>query len=330
MRGMPLMLLGGLMACAGESGTSSLKAGPPAAVTVVVGDSQAGTVHAALAAGIRVRVSDAQGRTVPDQLVNFVVTKGGGSAFAGASLTDASGEATDFWTLGDTAGVQELEARAIENGLPVVLAKVTAIASPGPLASAGFTQASLVVSLDTVIALPATAEDAYGNPLPLPPILGGAPIGTISGGTLSVSDLGLATLVLGTDSLRVVSRWAVATFVVRYTFGGVRFEERGTLRPVPSTGWCALNPDAVMYDASPWSSTRSDTTATWSAAEIPGYLCLTVGTPNHPLTASYQFAGTGISGVLVHMDRLQDAGARVRSFTTLASPSYADTLTIAH
>jgi len=45
--------------------------------------------------------------------VNFVVTQGGGSFYAGATLTDQDGYASDYWTLGPAVGTQTAEARAV-------------------------------------------------------------------------------------------------------------------------------------------------------------------------------------------------------------------------
>src|SRR5918912_2627895 len=83
-----------------DNNTAPKKAGPPAKLSVVSGDMQEGTVGQELADPLVVQVTDAAGTPVRGQLVNFRVTKGGGSVFAGANLTDANGIAKERWTLG--------------------------------------------------------------------------------------------------------------------------------------------------------------------------------------------------------------------------------------
>jgi hypothetical protein len=81
-----------------------------------------------------VRVVRENGKApVPNQIINFVVTEGGGSVFAGAAVTDALGYGAEFWTLGGP-GPQALEARAVSaDGEKLVFATFTAMAEvPGP------------------------------------------------------------------------------------------------------------------------------------------------------------------------------------------------------
>ena len=61
--------------------------------------------------------------------MNFVVTEGGGSVFAGTALTDDEGLAKDFWTLG-FPGPQEVQVRAVDSktGAKLVFATFEATA----------------------------------------------------------------------------------------------------------------------------------------------------------------------------------------------------------
>ena len=61
--------------------------------------------------------------------MNFVVTEGGGSVFAGTALTDNEGFAKDFWTLG-FPGPQEVQVRAVDSktGAKLVFATFEATA----------------------------------------------------------------------------------------------------------------------------------------------------------------------------------------------------------
>jgi len=80
------------------------------ALDKVGGDRQAGTVAVQLAQPLIVEVTDAAKQAQANVLVNFVPLSG--EVWAGSALTDASGRASDYWTLGTTAGEQRLEVRA--------------------------------------------------------------------------------------------------------------------------------------------------------------------------------------------------------------------------
>src|SRR5574341_166276 len=77
--------------------TVAATAGPPAALGIEGGDGQAGQVGQELAQPVAVRVRDAHGNPVCGQRVNFVVTSGGGSVWAGSHNTNDSGVAMERW-----------------------------------------------------------------------------------------------------------------------------------------------------------------------------------------------------------------------------------------
>src|SRR6476659_8180753 len=95
-------LLAFVSACGGS--TEPISRPVPAAMEVVSGDVQSGTVGTELAQPLVVKVLDAAGTPISGQLVNFRVTAGGGSVFAGAAITSSSGIARERWTLGTVAG----------------------------------------------------------------------------------------------------------------------------------------------------------------------------------------------------------------------------------
>ena len=137
---------------------------------VVAGDAQSGVVGTELSSPLVVRVRDSAGAAVSGQLVNFVMTAGGGHVFAGASITNADGLSQERWTLGtSTADSQRVEARAVDNssGQPLTFARFQAIALAGPPQSVtkvrGDGQSGPVDSLlpDSLVVLVA---DQYGNP----------------------------------------------------------------------------------------------------------------------------------------------------------------------
>lgn len=90
-----LFAAGGFTACGTDSGTGPKHTGPPASLTIVGGDQQQAVVGAELANPLIVKVLDAGGNPVQGQTVNFRVTAGGGSVFAGASTTNADGIAQE-------------------------------------------------------------------------------------------------------------------------------------------------------------------------------------------------------------------------------------------
>ena len=85
-------------------------------LAIVAGNAQADTVTKTLPTALAVRVTDGAAQPIEGVLVNFVVVEEGcGSAVAAAVLTNASGDASNFWTLGTLAGPCSLEARAIND-----------------------------------------------------------------------------------------------------------------------------------------------------------------------------------------------------------------------
>ncbi|HEV7586995.1 MAG TPA: Ig-like domain-containing protein, partial [Longimicrobium sp.] len=173
LRSISLALLAGavaaLPACSDSTGS---KPGPAARLDVVSGNTQSAPAGTELPQALVVEVSDANGNPVQGQVVNFVVTAGGGHVFAGSSATNAAGVAQERWTLGTAAGPQSLEVRAVDNvtGQPLVFATFTAVAVAGPP-----TQAAAVGGDTSVVGVPGSlvedsfavlVRDQYGNPTP--------------------------------------------------------------------------------------------------------------------------------------------------------------------
>jgi hypothetical protein len=141
----------------------------PAAVLVVSGDLQTGTVGQELPQPLVVKVVDDAGRPVRDQLVNFRVTHGGGSVFAGSAITNREGIAQERWTLGTVAGdTQQVEARAVdpETGAAQVFATFRAIGqSAGGAVIEAIAPASGTGTAGQVLAdsIRVRVHDQYGN-----------------------------------------------------------------------------------------------------------------------------------------------------------------------
>ncbi len=122
-----------VLACADQP--TSLDDPGEISVSIVSGDGQTGPAHTELPEALVVRAKQ-NGNPWDSKVVNFVVTKGGGSVFAGAASTDNQGFAREFWTLGD-AGPQELQVRAVgsQTGEKLVFATFTATAIVPPTPS---------------------------------------------------------------------------------------------------------------------------------------------------------------------------------------------------
>ena len=95
---------------------------------IVSGEAQSGLVGTELPQPLVVQALTSAGVALAGQIVNFRVVEGGGSVFAGASITDANGYAREWWTLGPLAGRNRIEARAVHptTGERLVFAEFTA------------------------------------------------------------------------------------------------------------------------------------------------------------------------------------------------------------
>ena len=154
-----------------DSPTETQGVGAPAALDIVAGDAQEGVVGTELANPLVVRVEDANGLPVVGQLVNFRVTAGGGSVFAGSAITNALGIVQDRWTLGtSTADSQRVEARAVDpnTGARIVFATFRATARAGPgnsLTKVGGDAQQGMLGAPLAESLAVRVADAYGNPV---------------------------------------------------------------------------------------------------------------------------------------------------------------------
>jgi WD40-like Beta Propeller Repeat len=114
------------------SATAPNSPASPVSLNVVAGSAQHAPVNTALPQPIRVQVLDNSGHPVPNFLLNFVVTSGGGHVFGGVEQTNSSGYADEQWTLGPRLGPQTLEARQVNSwtGVAASYGKFTATGTP--------------------------------------------------------------------------------------------------------------------------------------------------------------------------------------------------------
>lgn len=137
----------------------------PANVAVFAGDNQMATVNTAVAVAPAVQVTDAAMQPVQGVEVVFEATGGGGSVTGDTATTDVTGVATvGSWTLGTTAGAQELTATVTGATPAVFTATATAAAAAAMAVAVGDNQTGLVgYAVNRPPAV--TVTDQFGNPV---------------------------------------------------------------------------------------------------------------------------------------------------------------------
>ncbi len=100
-----------VLGVSGSVGFAATAAGAPASIELATGIDQTGTINAVLGQPLGVRVRDAQGNLVPNALVTWSVTGGGGHIAPSTDVTggvdgDLPGQANATWVLGATLGLQ--------------------------------------------------------------------------------------------------------------------------------------------------------------------------------------------------------------------------------
>lgn len=136
-------------------------------VSATGGNGQTGPVHQTLSIPLKVKAVSSTGAGVPGVSVTFAVLTGGGSIVAPTSVTtNAQGEASANWTLGNTAGTQTAKATVAGSGITGNPVTFTATATAGPAA------AIVIIDGDGQTATRGSAlpvnptvrvQDAYGN-----------------------------------------------------------------------------------------------------------------------------------------------------------------------
>jgi hypothetical protein len=173
MRSRPLALLLALSAlataCDSPSGSGVQV---PANLELLSGNDQQAVVGTQLPNPLVVRVTDEKGKAIEGLVVNFRVTSGGGSVFAGSAATNADGQAQERWTLGtSTADSQRVEVRAVDavTGQALVFAtfRATALAdAPNAVAAVGAAVRAGNAGAPLADSLAAKVTDRYGNGVP--------------------------------------------------------------------------------------------------------------------------------------------------------------------
>jgi hypothetical protein len=158
-----------VLACGGDNLVLPSE-GTAASIAVTRGNNQTGTVGAALADSLQVRVLDKEGRAVPNQPVTWSVTAGNGSVAPASNTTDANGYAGARWTLGTSAGAQQVVAKPTGNSAPDNLQALFAAIASASAASkfskvSGDNQTAVAGSV-LADSLVVRVSDADNNPVP--------------------------------------------------------------------------------------------------------------------------------------------------------------------
>ena len=134
---------------------------PPAAIVLVSGGGQNGTVGTALAAPAVVQVNAADGTGLPDVAVTFAAPSGA-SVGTATVTTDANGRASTTLTLATGAGTQSFSATAA--GFNVAIPE-NAVAGPASAATSTITSSVAQINADnnTPAVITVHAKDQYGN-----------------------------------------------------------------------------------------------------------------------------------------------------------------------
>jgi hypothetical protein len=186
----------------GDKGITVEDVPVPTSLQVMAGDNQEGTVGAALPVSLTVRVLDQAAKPMKDRLVRFVVTEGGGVMTSGVPLTNASGDATDQWTLGTAVSdSQRVQVRVEEPGTGTVLLttifRAKALADvASQIVKASVDSASVNAGSAVTVAPRIRVMDRFGNPIVGASVTFAASSGggSVTGATQTTSATGHATV----------------------------------------------------------------------------------------------------------------------------------------
>jgi len=122
----------------------------PAVMSIASGNNQSATVGQALPNPLVVRVANAANQAIPNVVVSWTVTQGGGTLGSVTSTTNAQGQASDTYTVGASAGANEvraaLQANAAINTLFAATANAVATTASVAVTNFQFTPASATVA----------------------------------------------------------------------------------------------------------------------------------------------------------------------------------------
>jgi len=208
--------------------TASATAAGAATIAINAGNGQSATVGTAVATAPSVLITDAFGNPVSGVAVTFAIGTGGGSVSGGSTSSNASGIATvGSWTLGTTAGANQLNASS--TGLGGSPAQFSATGTAGAAANiAKNTGDNQSATVNTAVATAPSVliTDAFGNPKSGVAVTFaiGSGGGSVGGGSQTSNASGIATMGSWTMGTLAGGNSLTATASV----GSVTFNATGT------------------------------------------------------------------------------------------------------
>jgi adhesin/invasin len=285
---------------------------PPAAIVLVSGANQRGTVGAALASSAVVQVNATDGAPIAGVGVTFAAPIGG-SVGTTTATTDANGQASTTMTLATTTGTQQFLATAAGFNVAIPATAIAGAASPTTSTitpSVASIKADNTTSTTVVVQL----KDQFGNPI----TTGGATVRLTTnlghfGSIGAVTTLDATDLANGSYSAQLFSaRPGAAT--ITGTVGGVAITTPATVTVT------AIPPAAIVLVSGGGQRATVGTTLT-SPAVVQVNSASGVGIPDVPVTFAAP-AGASVGATTATTDASGQASTTLTLATTSGSQSF--------
>ncbi|MGH7619722.1 MAG: Ig-like domain-containing protein, partial [Gemmatimonadaceae bacterium] len=168
-----------------------------------------GAVGQPLAEPIVVQVTDQSGNTLSGVAVTWTVVSGGGSVSTSASTTDANGNASVVWTLGNASGTQQLSASIVTGASATISATATPAAAAGMSIASGNNQTIAIGATSAPMVV--HIADQFGNPIAGVTVNWATSGGMLSAASNATDANGDASVTLSTNGVVPASLPAVFT-----------------------------------------------------------------------------------------------------------------------
>jgi alpha-tubulin suppressor-like RCC1 family protein len=181
----------------GVTFTATGNPGSPAAITIVSGNAQSGTVGSALSAPLVVKVADSFGNAVPGATVSFAAVSGGGSVSAVQVVTGAEGLAQVTGTLGTAPGANSFSASVggVAQGVAFTATATVGAANSITIVSGNAQSGTVGSALSAPLVV--KVADSFGNAVPAATVS----FAVVSGG----GSVSAAEVVTGAEGLAQVT-----------------------------------------------------------------------------------------------------------------------------
>ena len=233
----------------------------PAALGIVSGNGQSGTVGTALAQPLVVRVKAADNLAVQGVAVTFRAASGSGSVSKATDTTAATGNAGTAWTLGTAPGSQS--ATATVAGFPALTVTLGASGAVGPVRQLAFQvqpPSTVAANVPVAPAVQVAAQDTFGNAVtgytgnvtlaigtnPGGSTLGGASTAAAVAGVATFDDLTLNLPGTGYTLVASATGLAGATGAGFNVTGGVPTQLVVIQQPSDATGGATIAPAVAV------------------------------------------------------------------------------------